>query len=74
MARIADTVGLDLLQLHGDEPPEALAGLPRRALKAVRVGKGFAVDDALRFAGRGRRAAGRHAPARARRRCRAAPA
>jgi len=51
MARIADTVGLDLLQLHGDEPPEALAGLPRRSLKAVRVGRGFAADDALRFVG-----------------------
>jgi phosphoribosylanthranilate isomerase len=50
MARIADAVGLDLLQLHGDEPPEALAGLPRRAVKAVRVGKGFVQDEALRFA------------------------
>ena len=39
MARAADEVGLDLLQLHGDEPPEAFAGLPRRALKAVRVGR-----------------------------------
>jgi phosphoribosylanthranilate isomerase len=52
MARIADDVGLDLLQLHGDEPPEAIAGLPRRALKAVRVGKGFAADEALRFVGK----------------------
>jgi phosphoribosylanthranilate isomerase len=51
MARIADAVGLDLLQLHGDEPPEALAGLPRRAIKAVRVGKGFAADEAMRYAG-----------------------
>jgi phosphoribosylanthranilate isomerase len=49
MARTADEVGLDLLQLHGDEPPEALEGLPRRALKAVRVGPGFAPDDALRY-------------------------
>jgi phosphoribosylanthranilate isomerase len=51
MARIADAVGLDLLQLHGDEPPAALAGLPRRAIKAVRVGKGFAADEATRYAG-----------------------
>jgi len=51
MARIADEVGLDILQLHGDEPPEALAGLPRRAIKAVRVGKGFASDEAARYAG-----------------------
>ena len=52
MARTADAVGLDLLQLHGDEPPEALDGLPRRALKAVRVGRGFRADDALRYADR----------------------
>jgi phosphoribosylanthranilate isomerase len=51
MARIADAVGLDLLQLHGDEPPEALAGLPRRVIKAVRVGKGFAPEEATRYAG-----------------------
>jgi phosphoribosylanthranilate isomerase len=51
MARVADAVGLDLLQLHGDEPPEALEGLPRRVLKAVRVGKGFAAGDALRYVG-----------------------
>lgn len=50
MARAADAVGLDLLQLHGDEPPEALVGLPRPALKAVRVGKGFAEQEALRYA------------------------
>ena len=52
MARTADEVGLDLLQLHGDEPPEALVDLPRRALKAVRVGRGFTEDDALRYEGR----------------------
>jgi phosphoribosylanthranilate isomerase len=52
MKRVADEVGLDLLQLHGDEPPERLVGLPRPALKAVRVGKGFAPEEALRYAGR----------------------
>ena len=50
MARIADAVGLDLLQLHGEEPPEALAGLPRRALKAVRVGPGFTPSQAVVYA------------------------
>jgi phosphoribosylanthranilate isomerase len=50
MARIADEVGLDILQLHGDEPPEVLAGLARRVIKAVRVGKGFTAEDALRYA------------------------
>jgi phosphoribosylanthranilate isomerase len=52
MARVADAVGLDLLQLHGDEPPEALADMPRPVIKAVRVGKGFAQDEALRYAGK----------------------
>ena len=52
MARVADAAGLDLLQLHGSEPPEACLGLPRRALKAVRVGEGFAPADALRYEGR----------------------
>ena len=52
MARAADAAGLDLLQLHGEEPPEVFVDLPRRALKAVRVGEGFAPEDALRFEGR----------------------
>jgi len=52
MARAADEVGLDLLQLHGHEPPQALADLPRRALKAVGVGDGFVPEDALRYEGR----------------------
>jgi phosphoribosylanthranilate isomerase len=52
MTRVADAAGLDMLQLHGDEPPEAFAGLPRRALKAVRVGDGFAPEDALCYAGK----------------------
>jgi phosphoribosylanthranilate isomerase len=51
MARIADAVGLDLLQLHGEEPVEALADLPRPALKALRVGKHFSTDEALRYSG-----------------------
>jgi len=49
MKGVADAVGLDLLQLHGDEPPEALVGLPCPALKAVRVGKGFALEEAMRY-------------------------
>jgi phosphoribosylanthranilate isomerase len=48
MDEIAEAVGLDLLQLHGDEPPEALAGLSRPTLKAVRVGTGFVAEEALR--------------------------
>jgi phosphoribosylanthranilate isomerase len=49
MTAAADAAGLDLLQLHGEEPPSALAGLPRPVLKAVRVGRGFSHDDALRY-------------------------
>jgi phosphoribosylanthranilate isomerase len=49
MARTADVVGLDLLQLHGDEPPDGLEDLPRRALKAIRVGPGFSHEEALRY-------------------------
>jgi len=51
MARAAEEVGLDLLQLHGHEPPETLAGLPRRALKAVGVGEDFVPEQALRYEG-----------------------
>jgi phosphoribosylanthranilate isomerase len=52
LTRTADAVGLDILQLHGDETPEDMEGLPRRALKGVRVGPGFMADSALRFEGR----------------------
>jgi indole-3-glycerol phosphate synthase/phosphoribosylanthranilate isomerase len=51
MARTAEEVGLDLLQLHGDEPPEALKDLPRRALKALRVGEGFDPQEVVRYKG-----------------------
>src|SRR5207244_7451986 len=52
MERAVTEVGLDLLQLHGREPPEALADLPRRAVKAVGVGEGFTAEQALRYEGR----------------------
>ena len=51
MRRVAESVGLDVLQLHGEEPPEALARLPRPVLKAVRVGRGFSPDEAMRYVG-----------------------
>ena len=47
--RVSQQVGLDLLQLHGEEPPEALEGLSRPALKAVRVGPRFTAEEALRY-------------------------
>lgn len=37
VAAILDHCGLDLAQLHGDEPPETLAALWGRAYKAVRL-------------------------------------
>ena len=52
VARTAEEVGLDVLQLHGHEAPEALERLPRRVLKAVRVGDGFTPEEALRYDGR----------------------
>jgi phosphoribosylanthranilate isomerase len=47
----AETAGLDLLQLHGEEPPEAFVGLSRRAVKALRVGEDFQPEMALAYAG-----------------------
>ena len=47
--RVSQRVGLDLLQLHGEEAPEALAGLSRPALKAIRVGPRFTAEEALRY-------------------------
>src|SRR5699024_11800337 len=32
---IADTVGLDVIQLHGDEPPEMIEQLPYEVIKAI---------------------------------------
>ena len=52
LTRVAEAAGLDVLQLHGSEPLEALAGLPRRAWKALRVGPGFAPSEVARYAQR----------------------
>jgi len=43
MLEIARTVGLDCLQLHGDEPPKMVARLARSVdvIKAMRVGQSF---------------------------------
>jgi indole-3-glycerol phosphate synthase / phosphoribosylanthranilate isomerase len=49
---IASAVALDVVQLHGDETPEEVAGLQRRAIKAVPVDDAFSAPDALRFEGR----------------------
>jgi phosphoribosylanthranilate isomerase len=52
LARTADAAALDVLQLHGDEPPEIFDSLSRRGLKAMRVGAGFEGELALRYEGR----------------------
>jgi indole-3-glycerol phosphate synthase/phosphoribosylanthranilate isomerase len=44
--------GLDLVQLHGDEPPELPASLSRRALKALRVGPDFDASQVDPWLGR----------------------
>lgn len=36
LQRIVEEAGIDVIQLHGAEPPEALQGLPAPALKALR--------------------------------------
>jgi indole-3-glycerol phosphate synthase/phosphoribosylanthranilate isomerase len=51
MRRIADEVGLDMVQLHGHESVAEVAQAPRRAVKAVRVGPGFQPEEALRYGG-----------------------
>jgi phosphoribosylanthranilate isomerase len=52
MRTAADAIGLDVLQLHGNEDLESLGPLPRRAIKAVRVGPGFDPAEARRYEGR----------------------
>jgi phosphoribosylanthranilate isomerase len=51
MQRVAEQVELDLLQLHGNEPPELFGELPRRALKAIRVGPSFDEDEVTPYLG-----------------------
>jgi phosphoribosylanthranilate isomerase len=51
ITRAVDAVGLDLVQLHGDETPELLASLPLRAWKALRVGSALTPADVAPWAG-----------------------
>lgn len=52
LRRVAEAVPLELVQLHGHEPLEALEDLPRRAIKALGVNADFDVEQARRYAER----------------------
>jgi phosphoribosylanthranilate isomerase len=45
MTRTSEDVGLDVIQLHGSERPEMVACLPRRVIKAFRVGGDSILDE-----------------------------
>ncbi|MGA3292458.1 MAG: phosphoribosylanthranilate isomerase [Candidatus Acidiferrales bacterium] len=53
MLEIAHAVGLDALQLHGDEPPEMVARLKEKfpVIKAMRVRKSLGAREIGRFKG-----------------------
>lgn len=53
MTRTADDVGLDIIQLHGAEPPELVPCLPRRVVKAIRVGTDSVLAEVGRYEGSG---------------------
>lgn len=48
---LVEDAGLECLQLHGDEPPDALAPLLPHAYKALRIGDASDVDRARTYAG-----------------------
>jgi phosphoribosylanthranilate isomerase len=50
---VAERVGLSMIQLHGDEPPEACEGLGRPVIKAIRVEGDDWAARALRYATHG---------------------
>lgn len=49
MEEIAEAVGLDAVQLHGDEPPEVCGALRRRVIKAIRVQDPSSLAQAARY-------------------------
>lgn len=51
LTRTSEDVGLDIIQLHGGERPEMVACLPRRVLKAVRVGRDSVLEEVEQYQG-----------------------
>jgi phosphoribosylanthranilate isomerase len=51
LRRIRDLVGLDCVQLHGEEPPELVARFLPHAYKALRVRDGSVVETARSYPG-----------------------
>jgi phosphoribosylanthranilate isomerase len=51
LTELQAAVGLDRLQLHGDEPPEEVARWAPRAFKALRIGSAADVAAAGRYEG-----------------------
>lgn len=51
LERVRAEVGLDWIQLHGDEPPAALALLGSSAMKAMRIGSAEDVERARAYGG-----------------------
>ena len=49
LTRTSDDVGLDIIQLHGSERPEMVACLPRRVLKAIRVGTESVLEEVEQY-------------------------
>lgn len=47
IARLVDDLGLDIVQLSGDEPWSMLPKLPRPCFKAFRVAAGTSLDEAI---------------------------
>ena len=48
MNRLADSVGLDFVQLSGDEAPEAHGDISREVIRALRLPAGMSIDEARR--------------------------
>jgi len=49
MTRTSEDIGLDIVQLHGSERPEMVACLPRRVIKAIRVGGDSILEEVRQY-------------------------